>query len=134
MKLVQAFLLASSERLALEECQGAHFNAFARRYVSWSGWIVEGAVRSPAGAAILQRIVTFENHRFVALHLGKVVPAVRAVESGVVHLAAPVGINARAGNQFVGADAARVGDGQVFVLHRLIDGPPNLDNGEPVLE
>src|SRR5689334_12857148 len=79
-------------------------------------WVVEGTLRAPTRTAVLDRVEGFEDNRFVPLHVGKVIPAVGRIESAVIHFADPVGINSRTWEEFLHADAARVGDGQRLSL------------------
>src|ERR1051325_6167374 len=104
---------------ASEKSQSPHFDALARRRLGRARGIVEGAVRGPARAAVLDRVESLEHDCLVALHFGEIIPAMLRIESAVVHFADPVGINPRAREQFFYADAARIGDRQRLSLHRV---------------
>src|ERR1700681_2809986 len=67
-----------------EKRQRADLDAFARPRVGRRGRIVEGGVRGPAGAAVVERIKHLEHDRLVAAHAREPEPfVVRIVGDGV---------------------------------------------------
>src|SRR5262249_36646422 len=118
----------------LEKRQGPHLDAFARRSVRRTCGVVERAVGGPAGAPVFFRLEGFKHDRFVTLHIREVVPDMVGVEHHVTGLADPIRVNPRAGDKLFGSYAARVGNRQRLALHRFVDRPPSLDDGEAMFE
>src|SRR5262245_57059477 len=111
---------------ALEKSQCAYLNALAWRRVRRAVRIVKSGVGRPACPAIPARIESFENDRFVALHIWEVVPAMIRIEGAMINLADSVGIYARAGKQLFRADCSGVGDGEGLSMHWMANGSPYL--------
>ena len=96
--------------------------------------VVERTMGGPAGAAVSFRLEGFEHNCFIALHVGEIIPDMVGVESHVSGFADPIRVNPRAGDKFLGSDAARIGNRQRLPLHGLVDRPPGLDDGKAAFE
>src|SRR6185437_13391678 len=75
-----------------EEGQRTDFDALARTRIGRRGRIVEGGVRRPAGAAVLERIEHLEHDRLLAPHAREPEPFVRRIVGEGVGLTDPVRI------------------------------------------
>jgi hypothetical protein len=83
-----------------EEHQRPHLDALPRRS-AWCQWVLERGMKRQPRAPVISAVMDADQQRFVSLHLGKIIPAMRWFVLHSRCLAADVSIHEIAGDQVV---------------------------------
>src|SRR5215472_8946239 len=92
----------------LEKNQSACLDTFSCRRIGRARRIVERGMRREARAAVIRRVITFEQDRLVAPHLRKIEPSMIWVKGDGINLAGAVAISEVARDPIALVDSAGI--------------------------
>src|ERR1700735_1750713 len=112
------------------ENQRAHLDTLARRRVGRAVWIFERGVRSKSRAAVVLRVVAFQQNRLVRRHPRKVVPAMLRVVEEAEDFAHTVAIDESGRHTVLRGQAASVAERKRRAFDRAANRAPDVEFSE----